>query len=282
MRSFVEGRRKLVAVVVACANLMLYGHGRALAVEVTAQRSEHGVVVRNPEQAKIAERSREFAAMPPAVKTMPLVTMPLVFEDSFEKGMSHWVTTDVGQPTPVWHIQSTVDGRVNSYLRVTGKSSYKPPYRSPHSIALLKDIVVRSFELTTKVQNTNVEAGPHRDLCFFWGYQDPAHFYYAHLGAKPDPYSSQIFVVNGADRKMITTTESAGIPWTEGWHQVKVVHNSEDGLMQVFFDDMQSPVFSARDTTFRSGRIGLGTFDDNGNFDEVKLSGELLQSNPPQ
>ena len=143
-------------------------------------------------------------------------------------------------------------------------------------------MVVEDFELTAKVQNTNIKAGAHRDLCFFWGYQDPAHFYYVHLGARPDPHSSQIFIVNEAPRKMITKNDSPGIPWGEGWHDVKVARDAASGRVEVFFDDMSSPVLVAEDKTFSWGRIGVGTFDDHGNFDEIKLYGDRVEPIPAQ
>jgi hypothetical protein len=158
-------------------------------------------------------------------------------------------------------------------LRVTGPSQYQPPHRSPHSIALLKDVVVTDFELTARVQNTNPAAGPHRDLCIFWGYQDPAHFYYVHLGAKPDPHACQIFIVDDAPRTMITVHQAKGTPWTDGWHTVKVRRRVEDGMVEVYFDDMRVPLMTARDKTFTSGQIGVGTFDDHGNFDDITLRG---------
>ena len=92
--------------------------------------------------------------------------------DRSESANGVWKLIEVGKPG-------------NHALRVTGTSKYQPPHRSPHSIALLKDVVVGDFELTVRVQETNVTAGPHRDLCIFWGYQDPSHFYYVHFGAKP-------------------------------------------------------------------------------------------------
>ena len=200
-----------------------------------------------------------------------------VLSEDFESGMDRWEATDADQPKSVWSIVTKEKGgKPNHYLRVSGMSKYEPPVRSPHSIVWLKDHKFGSFDLTAKVQNTNPTAGPHRDLCFFWGRQDASHFYYVHLGAKPDPHSSQIFIVNGADRKLITSNKSPGIPWTDGWHQVKVRHDSETGLMQVYFDDMQNPVLTATDTTFSSGQIGLGTFDDSGNFDDIELRGDLL------
>lgn len=195
--------------------------------------------------------------------------MPLIFSDDFEKGMDAWKTTDVKEK--FWEVVDSDQG--NKALRVKGKSTYQPPVRSPHSIALVKDVIVGDFVLTAKIQNTNYDAGAHRDLCFFWGYQDPSHFYYAHLGAKADPHACQIFIVDGEPRIKITSEGKTVTPWTRGWHNVKVVRNVEEGTMKVFFDDMKTPHFVANDKTFIWGQVGVGTFDDNGNFDDIKLRG---------
>jgi len=202
--------------------------------------------------------------------------LPLLFKDDFERGMDHWKTSDPRGAESVWKIIDV--GRPGGHaLRVTGTSKYQPPHRSPHSIALLKDVVVGDFELTARVQETNVNAGPHRDLCIFWGYQDPSHFYYVHFGAKADPHACQIFIVNDAPRKMITVDQAKGTPWTEGWHQVKVMRNVENGTMEVYFDDMEKPLMTARDKTFAWGQVGVGTFDDHGNFDDIELRGERVE-----
>jgi hypothetical protein len=209
-------------------------------------------------------------------------SLPILFRDDFQQGMHAWVAADAGLPREVWSIEAAPDGSSNCYLRAAGKSDYQPPFRSPFSLAVLRDVVVSDFELTAQVQNTNVEAGDHRDLCLFWGFQDPAHFYYVHLGARPDPHSSQLFIVDGAPRKKITENLSPGVPWTEGWHQVKVTYQTETGRMQVFFDDMQTPRFVAHDKTFVWGRIGLGSFDDHGNFDDVLVRGKTVQPVPAE
>ncbi len=198
--------------------------------------------------------------------------LPLLVTERFEKGMDQWQTTDPDPKKSVWKIIDA-GGKHKKVLRVTGTSKYQPPHRSPHSIALLKDIQVGDFELTARVQNTRTNAGAHRDLCIFWGYQDPSHFYYVHFGAKPDPHACQIFIVNDAPRKMITERQSKGTPWGEGWHDVKVIRRVEDGSMEVYFDDMKTPVMTAKDKTFEWGQVGLGTFDDHGNFDDVVLRG---------
>jgi hypothetical protein len=199
--------------------------------------------------------------------------LPLLMKEDFEHGFSHWKTTDPDPANGVWKVIKT-GPKNNHALRVTGQSTYKPPFRSPFSIALLKDVKVTDFELTARVQNTAKNAGPHRDLCIVWGYQDPARFYYVHFGARPDPHACQIFIVNKAPRTMITEKQSKGTPWTDGWHYVKVVRRVSDGSMEAYFDDMKTPVMTAHDKTFKWGQIGIGTFDDNGNFDDVMLRGE--------
>jgi hypothetical protein len=200
--------------------------------------------------------------------------LPLVVAEGYEEGMGDWQTTDPEGRKPFWSIESlAMHGQKNHVMRVLGKSNYQPPQRSPHSIALRKDIVVGDFELVVDVQNTRVDAGPHRDLCLFWGYQDPSHFYYVHFGAKPDPHACQIFIVNDAPRTMITVDQAKGTPWTDGWHRLKVVRNVESGMMKVYFDAMDKPLMTAQDRTFTWGQIGIGTFDDHGNFDNLVLRG---------
>jgi hypothetical protein len=203
--------------------------------------------------------------------------MPVIVQDDFEHGMDHWQTTDPDPADSVWKIieTPTEPGQAgNHVLRVTGASKYEPPYRSPLSIAWLKDVKVGDFELTATVQNTNPGGGPHRDLCFFWGRQSPSEFYYVHFGAKPDPHACQIFIVNNAARKMITRDQAEGTPWTDGWHKIKVTRHG--GEVKAYFDDMSKPLMTADDTTFGAGGVGVGTFDDNGNFDDFVLRGEQI------
>jgi hypothetical protein len=197
--------------------------------------------------------------------------LPLIVKEDFESGMARWQTTDPDPATGVWEIIKTGRREGSSALRVTGMSKYQPPHRSPHSIAMLKDVKVGDFELTARVQNTNSTAGPHRDLCIFWGYQDPSHFYYVHFGAQSDPNACQIFIVNDAARTPITVKTAKGTPWTDGWHTLKVVRRVDDGTMEAYFDDMEKPLMTAKDKTFGAGLVGIGTFDDHGNFDDIEL-----------
>ena len=216
-----------------------------------------------------------WLAVSAAVSTSLLAEeLPLVFQDDFEQDLSGWQTTR----DDVWKlVKLERAGSTTQVLRVTGKSAYQPPVRSPHSIAWVKGKRVGDFVLTVKAENTNHQAGGHRDLCLFWGRQDASHFYYVHFGAKADDHSCQIFIVDGKPRTKITVDEVPGTPWGEGrqWHTLRVERTLGDGLVKVYFDDMKKPHMTAKDTTFGAGEVGIGTFDDNGNFDDFELRGKL-------
>lgn len=200
--------------------------------------------------------------------------LPLVLKEDFENGFTRWQTSDPKDAKVTWQIID-IGAKGNHAFRTTGKSIYKPKYRSPLNIALLKDVKVTDFDLTVRVQNTNKKAKGHRDLCIFWGYQDPNHFYYVHMGSVPDPHACQIFIVNGAERKMITVDQAKGTDWDDEWHNAKVVRRVDTGMMEVYFNDMKKPYMTAKDKTFTWGQVGLGTFDDHGNFDDFELRGNL-------
>ncbi|QDT58990.1 hypothetical protein SV7mr_14940 [Stieleria bergensis] len=187
----------------------------------------------------------------------------VVFEENFENGIERWEVLD----PKTWKL-SKRDGSMT--LEITARSSeYKPPHRSPLHIALIKDLTLESFEMTFKVKSTK-DTGNHRDCCVFFNYSDNQHFYYAHLGARPDPNSGQIMVVNEAARKNLTENKNE-TPWDSQWHQVKVVRDAASGKIEIYFDDMSKPHMSVTDKTFTKGRIGIGSFDDLNAFDEIVI-----------
>jgi hypothetical protein len=132
---------------------------------------------------------------------------------------------------------------------------------------------VSEFVLEAKVKQTGREYG-HRDLCLFFGYNDPSHFYYVHMATKSDPHANSIFLVNGAPRVSIAKERTDGTAWDDQYHTVRVVRNPQSGLIQVFRDDMTKPIMSAEDKTFVSGGVGVGSFDDTGHFDDIRIWGK--------
>ncbi len=192
--------------------------------------------------------------------------MPLVFAEDFEDGADRWEPTD----PEAWKVTEE-DG--DHALSLYGKSDYNPPVRSPLNYTLIKDLWVSDFILEVKAEQTGREYG-HRDLCFFYGWQDKAHFYYTHIASKADPHANSIFLVNNEPRVSIAKERNDGTQWIDDkYHTIRIVRKVKDGTIKVFFDDMSKPIMIAEDKTFQVGRIGLGSFDDTGNFDNVRIWG---------
>jgi hypothetical protein len=196
----------------------------------------------------------------------PKTDLPLLFHEDFAHGAQRWQPTDAA----AWKLTKTDKGNVYNQFK---NSSYKPPFRSPLNIALAKDLTVTDFVLEAQVQSTGKD-DPHRDMCLFFGYQDPAHFYYVHIAKAADDHANQIFIVNGADRKKISRTSTKGTRWDDKWHTVKIVRRTDAGLIEVYFDNMKAPIMTAQDKTFAWGQVGIGSFDDSGNWSDVRVWGK--------
>lgn len=190
---------------------------------------------------------------------------PLLFKDDFSAGDQNWQPTDAN----AWKIADQDGNQVYSLYQ---QSKFKPPFRSPHNISLVKNHTVGSFDIQTRVFTTARDYG-HRSMCLFFGYQDPSHFYYVHLGQKADDHANQIFIVNDAARIKISTKTTPGTPWDDQWHDIRILRDTETGSIEIFWDDMKTPVMTAQDKTFTWGNVGLGSFDDTGNWDNFRLYG---------
>ncbi len=204
----------------------------------------------------------DFAPRPEVAKDWPQL-----FQADFESGgLSGWHFTDKA----AWKV-TEADG--NHVLDQHQASQYEPKVRSPFNIALLPGVDADDFVLDLKVHSTGRDYG-HRDLCLFFDHQDPSHFYYVHLGKEADPHAHSIFLVNDAPRVSIAEERTKGTPWTDGWHHVRIVRHVADGSIHVFFDDMDKPIMTAHDKTFTHGRLGVGSFDDTGQFDAIQVWGQ--------
>ncbi len=198
--------------------------------------------------------------------------LQLVLHDDFERAEpTGWKFTDPA----AWRIGPVEPGK-NRVLELFQASKYEPPVRSPLNIALAENVDLADLVLDVKVRSTTRDYG-HRDLCLFFGHQNPSHFYYVHLGKQADEHANSIFIVDGKPRVSIAESRTAGTPWTDGWHHVRIVRHVKDGLIQVFFDDMAHPAMIAHDRTFSHGRVGIGSFDDTGMFDDIEVRGAIYK-----
>ena len=200
--------------------------------------------------------------------------MPLVFHDDFESGMDRWEPMD----STTWSIADE-DG--NHVLAFTGESPYEPPVRSPRNMALVRDLQVSDFVLEAKLKSTSREYG-HRDMCLFYNWQDPAHFYYTHIATAADPHANSIFLVDGEPRTSIADERTDGTAWqNDHYHTIRIARDTEAGTIKVYFDDLENPIMTASDTTFTSGRVGVGAFDDPGRVDDVRVWGRRVDDGRP-
>ncbi|MHC4346459.1 MAG: 3-keto-disaccharide hydrolase, partial [Planctomycetota bacterium] len=192
--------------------------------------------------------------------------LPLMFEDDFEdEGFKGWRATD----SAAWRIELDRGANVLSLFK---QSEYKPQVRSPLNINLIDHDVVGSFVLELKMRSTTRDY-PHRDMCLFFGHQDPSHFYYVHIANQADPHANSIFIVDGKDRVSIAKKRTEGTRWDDYWHRVRLVRDTRTGSIAVFFDDMSEPIMTAVDRTITWGKVGVGSFDDTGHCDDIRLWG---------
>lgn len=161
--------------------------------------------------------------------------------------------------------------RFGGGLALERRAAYAPPFRSPLAIALLDGIEFRSFTLEADLLQSGREYG-HRDLCLFLGFQAPDRYYYVHMATTPDQNAHNVFLVDGAPRRNLITPRERGVDWgQEEWHHVKLVRDADAGTILVWFDDMETPVLEAEDRTLQWGRVGFGSFDDQGMLRNLEI-----------
>lgn len=142
--------------------------------------------------------------------------------------------------------------------------------RRPQQFALLKGPNVGSFDFETRLRRSKGHS-----LLIVFNYVDSLHFYYTHLsvdpGTKIDVHNG-IFIVNGGPRYRIAGLKAAPALPDKEWHTIRVHRNIDSGSIKVFVDGDSEPRFSVIDHTFNCGRVGVGSFDETGDFTDVQLT----------
>ena len=168
-----------------------------------------------------------------------------------------------------------------SFLEQFRPAKYQPPVRSPVNYGLIAKQTFGNFVMDVECQQTSREYG-HRDMVFVLGYQSPSRYYYAHIASKADDHANQIFLVNDAPRKKISTMSNSGNNWgKDRWKTVRIRRDLQSGEIAVYFHDLSKPVMTATDRTFAAGRVGFGTFDDTCRIRSVQIWGESAKPTDP-
>lgn len=165
---------------------------------------------------------------------------------------------------------------------LTEAGSAGPGPRRPFEYAILSSgSGFGSVQIDSMVRiDTPVEISD-RDVIIVVGYQSDTEFYYVHLSTDNTIYPHNgIFVVNNADRRRIddqwdvNRSRGAAPAITDGeWHQVRVVRCVDSGKMAVYVDGSPTPLMTATDSTFHSGRVGFGSFDNTGRIRDLAVTG---------
>lgn len=221
------------------------------------------------------------AAMPALLRGEKAAEVPqnykLLYEQRFESpaALRDFVTTDPA----AWKFAPDKEGNGGA-MELAKQSHYKPAVRSPVNIALIADKLFGDFILEVDLVQTGKEYG-HRDMCLYFGFQEPAKFYYTHMATAADDHAHNIFIVNEQPRTKIALETTKGVNWgLNVWHKVRLERKLADGTIKVFFDDMTKPIMIAKDTTFKEGYIGFGSFDDTGKVDNIRIWGPSAEQRP--
>ncbi len=189
----------------------------------------------------------------------------LRFEENFESGLGNWEMLDPES----WRIEEDAETG-NGVLSLFRGGGVARTFFAPRSVAMIRGLEVGDFILEARMRHRGKQYA-HQDLCVVFNAMSDYQFYYAHFAPVADDGANTIFLVDNADRQSIATDRNDGITWGEAWHDVRIVRDVTIGTIAVYFDDMDTPVMVAEDRRFAQGGIGLGSFNDTGCFDDVRI-----------
>jgi hypothetical protein len=200
----------------------------------------------------------------PAQSTAPQAGTHLVFSDDFEQ--ERWDRWQMPYPED-WAILSEDH---NHYLHMKRARDPAVP-RRPIQFALMKGVRVGSFDFRARVRREG------RSMIVVFNYADSLHFYYTHLSVDTgsrQPVHNGIFLVNNAPRVRIAGLDAPAALPDNSWHRIRVLRDAASGRIMVWSDVRDAPVFTVTDRTFTYGQVGIGSFDETGDFDDVELQSD--------
>jgi len=172
-----------------------------------------------------------------------------------------------------WTVQQSTDWSTAEPGILKLRISAEPPSgqpRRPQKFAIAQAGPFRKVTLEAEVRRNG------RSLILVYAFQDPAHFDYAHISsdaASAQPFHNGMFHVFGGERVRISSLEGSPSLPTQDWTPVKLVFDGESGRCSVEVAGRRNPSLEAYDLSLRSGKVGLGSFDETGDFRKVRITG---------
>ena len=151
------------------------------------------------------------------------------------------------------------------------------PIRRPAALAILQSEPLVRATVRVDMRSTAALEVKNRDLEIIFGYASPTRFYYVHLAGITDAVHNGIFLVDEKDRRRIDDGKAAPQLTDREWHQVRLERDGASGRIEVFVDRSEQPSLTATDTSIRAGRVGLGSFDDTGEFRKFEVTGTTVK-----
>lgn len=145
--------------------------------------------------------------------------------------------------------------------------------RRPAALAILQSDPLVRATVEVEMRSTAAVEVKNRDLEIIFDYVSPTRFYYVHLAGITDAVHNGIFLVDDKDRRRIDDGQAAPQLTDREWHRVRLERDGASGRIDVFVDGAKEPSLRANDTSIRTGRVGLGSFDDTGEFRNVTVTG---------
>jgi len=144
-----------------------------------------------------------------------------------------------------------------------------PGPRRPGQFALMDMPPARHVTLEADVRPAK------RSLMIVYAYQDAAHFDYVHFStdtAMKQPVHNGVFHVYGGERVRISpATGPAAFSGINQWFHLKVEWDGTTGDVQGFIDGVAVPALHAVDLSLNEGKVGIGSFDETGDFKNLKI-----------
>jgi hypothetical protein len=176
-----------------------------------------------------------------------------------------------------WDVQSAADwvaGDNLLQLKVSAEPAAGQP-RRPTKYALLESRPYSKVTMEAEIKRNG------RSLIMVYGWQDDAHYDYAHISvdaAATQNVHNGMFHIFGGERVRMSSLDGPGSLPTQDWTPVKLVFDGETGRCYVEVSGKRNPSLDAVDLSLRWGRVGLGSFDETGDFRNVKITGETRQA----
>jgi len=172
-----------------------------------------------------------------------------------------------------WTVQQASDWAVDSsilHLKVPGEPVTGQP-RRPTKFALLNSKPYRKVTVEAELKPNG------RSLIIVYAWQDANHYNYAHISsdaaAKQNVHNG-MFHVFGGERARMSLLDGPPSLDTKDWTPVKLVFDGDTGKAYVEVNGKRNPSLEAVDLSLQWGQVGLGSFNEIGDFRNVKITGE--------